>query len=55
MEIPSDFCADCGALIDIPIYGDYIECHKCGARFDIAEYPIKPIESTIEFKDKKTW
>ncbi|KRX08078.1 hypothetical protein PPERSA_10440 [Pseudocohnilembus persalinus] len=55
MDQPSDFCTDCGNLIEIPQFGDSIECNNCKGKFSLADYPIKPIVSEIEFKEKKLW
>jgi ribosomal protein S27AE len=49
MEIPSEFCTHCGQYMLMPIYGDTIQCKKCGAEFALADYDPKPIESEIVF------
>lgn len=55
MELPSDFCPECGTLVDIPQHGDYIECHRCNSKYSIKEYPSKPIISILQFNQKKPW
>ena len=29
LKTTTDFCPDCGNLLDLPIYTDFIECHNC--------------------------
>ena len=55
MEIPSDFCPHCGNLLDLPLYGNYIECTNCDSKMNILDFIPKPIVTVIEYKDKKPW
>ncbi len=55
MDLPSDFCPDCGNIVDMPKHGDVIECNKCKGKFSILDYPCKPVVSRIELTEKKAW
>ena len=55
MEIPSDFCETCGELLEMPLYGEVIQCSKCGASVPLQSFISKPIITEINYNDKKEW
>ncbi|EGR33565.1 RNA polymerase i subunit, putative [Ichthyophthirius multifiliis] len=51
----SEFCPQCGYLIEMPIYSDKVECNKCEFICSVLEYKCPPIISKIQFSHKKPW
>eukprot|EP01016_Furgasonia_blochmanni_P026518 TRINITY_DN2814_c0_g1_i1.p1 TRINITY_DN2814_c0_g1~~TRINITY_DN2814_c0_g1_i1.p1 ORF type:complete len:146 (-),score=32.32 TRINITY_DN2814_c0_g1_i1:159-596(-) len=55
LRTSSDFCLECGHLIDLPIDRDEIDCIKCGFKCSILEYPTEVIVTKKEYTDRKPW
>lgn len=35
LKSSADFCLECGDMLTLPIYSDFIECPKCGFKVSI--------------------
>ncbi|KAL4427500.1 hypothetical protein ABPG74_015203 [Tetrahymena malaccensis] len=55
LNTASEFCPQCGNMIEMPLYSDKVECSKCEFICSVLEYKCAPIVSRIEFNQKKQW
>jgi hypothetical protein len=35
LKSSADFCLECGDLLNLPIFSDYLECPKCGFKVSL--------------------
>lgn len=51
----TEFCLACGSLVDLPIYGDYVDCDRCSFKCHLTEYNISSIVTRKVYDEKKHW
>lgn len=56
-NLPSttEFCLACGAQVDLPVHGEYIECGMCNFNCHLTEYNFEPIITKKQYDEKKEW
>lgn len=55
LNTASEFCPQCGNMIEMPLYSDKVHCGKCDFVCSALEYKCAPIVSRIDFSQKKQW
>jgi len=41
----SEFCKECGTILELPLVSDIIECNKCRLIIPISDYVCKQVVS----------
>jgi ribosomal protein S27AE len=55
LKTSTEFCPYCGSHVDLPLYGDHIECCRCGAKIPLTEYKFEPIVTKRVYDKPKDW
>lgn len=66
LKTSTEFCPHCGAHVDLPLYGDFIECARCQKRTPLTgermsrgsnnlEYLFEPIVTKRVYDKPKEW
>lgn len=51
----TEFCSKCGSLVNLPAFGDFIECFRCMSKIHLSEYEFNPIMTKKAYQEKKDW
>ena len=41
LKTSADFCHDCGDLLTLPLYSDFVECSKCRFKISLLRIEMK--------------
>lgn len=51
----SEFCPECGSLIEYPEFTDLVECSNCPWKISLNDLNFESVVTELVFDDKKHW